>query len=148
MKDIMLNYYKHIALPACLALVFGMPLSATAQGADTGAAPPERGAPPEQGAGDMGKQKQSANLDEATKKKFVDAYVEIKDIQKKYTKKLENVEDKAKAQSLQKKAQEEMVKVVESNDMSVKEYNKVVGAISSDPELRMEIEKMAQARSK
>lgn len=147
MKDIMLNYYKHVALPACLALLFGMPLAVSAQDADKGAAPTEQGAPPERGAGgETGSD--SAQVDDQTKEKFVEAYVEIKGIQKKYTEKLENVEDKDKARELQKQAQAEMVEVVESNDLSVHEYNKVVGAISSDPELRMEIEKMAQARTK
>lgn len=152
MKDTMLNYYKYLALPACLALVFGMPLSAQAQGA--GAQPSDQG-PPTEGApaenapaeGDMGQPGGGVELDDQTKEKFVGAYVEIKDVQQKYTKKLEDVSNEDKARELQKEAQAEMVEIVESNDMSVNEYNEVVGAISSDPELRMEIEEMAQARS-
>lgn len=143
MKDTMLNYYKHIALPACLAIIFGMPLATHA--ADNAADPQGNAPPPSE---DMGNTGGNVELDDATKEKFVGAYIEIKDVQQKYTQKLENVNDESKARELQKQAQAEMVEIVESNDMSVHEYNEVVGAISSDPELRMEIEKMAKAQTK
>lgn len=144
MKDIMLNYYKHIALPACLAIVFGMPLAAQAAdpaAGDNTTSEQKQGAAPGKNAGKPG----SSQVDQKTKEKFVGAYIEIKDVQQKYTKKLEKVNDEEKARELQKQAQAEMVEIVKSNDMSVNEYNQVVGAISSDPELRMEIEKMAKA---
>ncbi len=153
MKDTMLNYYKHIALPACLAIVFGMPFAVQAAGnAADPAADPQGNAPPTEGnapppSDDMGTAGGDVNLDDATKQKFVGAYVEIKDIQQKYTEKLENVNDEGEARELQQQAQAEMVEIVENNDMSVHEYNEVVGAISSDPDLRMEIEQMAKAQS-
>ena len=143
MRDVMLNYYKNIALPACLALLFGMPLCASAANDNTNTAGEQR----EQARDATDKNNGNTKVDQGTKRKFVAAYVKIKDIQNKYTKKLENVSDKSKAQELQKQAQAEMVKVVKSNDMTVHEYNEVVSAISNDPELRMEIEKMAQAQS-
>lgn len=143
MKHILLNHYKHIALQACLVFLFGIPVAATAQGAEQGAAPSKDGASP---AGDSGRG--SGQVDDKTKEKFVDAYIKVKGIQKKYTQKLHNMEDIDQARRLQKQVQAEMVKVVEDSDMSVQEYNEVVDAISSDPELRMEIEKMAQGRTK
>lgn len=152
MKNIMLNYYKHIAMPACLALVFGMPLAVSAQGATPPAEDPaaQENQPPRGNADapseQMGDPAGQTEVDDATKEKFVGAYIEIKDIQQEYTQKLEQVDDENQARDLQKQAQAEMVEVVESNGMTVHEYNQVVGAISSDPELRMEIEEMAQAQ--
>jgi len=138
MKDLMTHYYKHIALPAGLALVFGMPLAAHAQGAaeqqDQGAY--SEGAAPGAGA--------SADIDADTKEKFIAAYGEIRDVQQEYTRKLQNVEDKGKARELQQQAQTEMVNIVEDNGLSVEEYNQLVGAISNDPELRKEIEQKVQ----
>ena len=142
MRDIMLNYYKHIALPACLALLFGMPLSASAADENANMDKEQQ----EQANSPGNKKAGGASIDQGTKEKFVGAYVEIKDIQNKYSKKLESVSDKNKAQKLQKQAQAEMVSVVKDNDMTVNEYNEVVSAISNNPELRMEIEKMAQAQ--
>lgn len=146
MRDIMLNYHKYIALPACLALLFGMPLAVPAADDSTNM---NREAHEQSNDTNRKNVQSDANteLDQGTKQKFVNAYVEIKDIQTKYSKKLENVSDEGKAQELQKQAQSEMVKIVKSNDMTVQEYNEIVNAISSDPELRMEIEKMAQAQT-
>ncbi len=135
MKQTMQKICKQVALPASLALVFGMPLTAQAEEAKSQG---EQKATAESG---------STDIDQQTKEKFVDAYVEIKDVQQKYTKQLENVDDKQKARKLQEQAQAEMVKIVEQSNMTVKNYNQVVNAISKDAELRMEIEKMAKAES-
>ncbi len=145
MKDIMLNYYKHIALPACLALIFGMPLAVQADHHDSEAGNDDK----QERQQDTTANGDSSNvdLDAKTKEKFVAAYVEIKDVQKKYSKQMENMDDQSKARELQKQAQAEMVKIVESNDMTVEKYNQVVSAISNDPDLRMEIEKMAKTQA-
>lgn len=134
MKDTMIKYYKHVALPACLALMFGMPLSVQAQGAEGGGQPPTQG----EGA--------PANIDSETKEKFITAHVEIRDVQQEYSKKLQSVEDKNKAQELQQQAQTEMVEIVEDNGLSVEQYNQIAGAMRNDPELRQEIEQRAQAQ--
>ena len=136
MQQIMQKICKQVALPASLALVFGMPLTTQAEQAQSQG---------EQKA--MTDESGSTDLDQQTKKKFVDAYVQIKDVQQKYTNQLENVKDKQKARKLQEQAQSEMVQIVEQSEMTVKNYNKVVNAISKDAELRMEIEKMAKSES-
>lgn len=135
MQQTMQKICKQFALPASLALVFGMPLAAQAEQGKS------------QGEQKATAESSSTDIDQQTKEKFVDAYVQIKDVQQKYTKQLKNVKDKQKARKLQEQAQAEMVKIVEQSDMSVKNYNQVVNAISKDAELRMEIEKMAKAES-
>ena len=135
MQQTMQKICKQVALPASLALVFGMPLTAQAQAAKS------------EGEQKAAAESASPKIDQQTKEKFVAAYVEIKDVQQKYTKQLKDIKDKQKARKLQEQAQAEMVKIVEDSDMTVKNYNKVVNAISKDAELRMEIEKMAKAES-
>lgn len=130
MRNIMPNY-KYMALPAGLALMLGMPLAANAQEAAEDPGQHQRG-------------NAETDIDSATKDKFITAYVEIRDVQQEYTKKLQNVEDKSKAQQLQEQAQAEMVDIVEDNGLTVKEYNQLVNAIGNDPELRQEIEQKVQ----
>lgn len=130
MRNILLNC-KHMVLSACVALTFGMPLAANAQAAAEDPGQGQRG-------------NAATDIDSDTKEKFVAAYVEIRDIQQKYTEKLQNAEDKAKAQQLQKQAQAEMVETVEDKGLTVKEYNQTVNAMSNDPELRQEVEQKAQ----
>ena len=120
MQQTMQKICKQVALPASLALVFGMPLTAQAQAAKS------------QGEQKTAAESASPKIDQQTKEKFVAAYVEIKDVQQKYTKQLKDVKDKQKARKLQEQAQAEMVKIVEDSDMTVKNYNKVVNAISKD----------------
>lgn len=146
MKDIMLNYYRYIALPACLALVFGMPLTSQA-GGNNATLSKDKYQYGDEYKGGMEQIGGQSGLDNATKQKFVDAYIEIKKIQGDYTGKLENINDENKARELQKQAQVKMIEVVKSNDMTVREYNRVVSAIGSDPELWTEIETMARSRS-
>ncbi|MDZ7735097.1 MAG: DUF4168 domain-containing protein [Gammaproteobacteria bacterium] len=141
MKDIMLNYYKHIALPACLALVFGMPLASQA-GDNNATLSKDKYQYGDEYKGSMEQIGGQTGLDNATKQKFVAAYIEIKKILGDYTGKLETVSDEKKARELQKQAQVKMSEVVESNDMTVHEYNQIVSIISSDSELRREIENM------
>jgi len=146
MRDIMLNYYKHIALPACLTLIFGMPLFVQAAD-DTTTMSEEKYKQADEYSEDMGQTGGRAQLNAETKQKFVNAYIEIRGIRDKYAGRMENINDEQKARELQEQAQSEMVEIVEQNDMTVHEYNQVVSAIGSDPELRMEIEQMAQAKN-
>jgi len=146
MKDIMLNYYKHIALPACLALVFGMPLASQA-GDNNATLSKDKYQYGDEYKGGMRQIGGQTGLDNATKQKFVAAYIEIRKIQGDYTSKLENIDNEKKAQELQKRAQVRMVEVVKNHDMTVNEYNQIVSIISSDSELRREVENMAQTRT-
>ncbi|MEX2517174.1 MAG: DUF4168 domain-containing protein [Gammaproteobacteria bacterium] len=129
---------KAFALPAGLIILLGAPLTIVAQqqqeeGHPTG----KQGMPSEAPTA-------AAELDAETKEKFVTAYVDIQQIQVKYTEQLQQADDEAKAREIQEKAQNEMVQAVEGSGMSVTEYNEVVAVISSDPDLRMEIEEKAK----
>lgn len=141
MRSILRNYYKTVAMPSCLALMFGMPLGAVA--ADPGMDPEHQ----QHGETyqDLGAEPQAQTLDPQTKEQFVAAYVEIQDIQNVYSEKLQTAADEDQAREIQQQAQDEMIQAVENNGMSINEYNEVVGIISADPELRMEIEELAQA---
>jgi hypothetical protein len=146
MRSILTNYYKTIAMPSCLALIFGMPLAAIA--ADPGM---DRSYHEEQHQGgdayqDLGGDAPAQTLDPQTKEQFVAAYVEIQEIQNEYSEKLQGAADEDQARDIQQQAQDEMIQAVENNGMSINEYNEVVGIISADPELRMEIEELAQAQ--
>ncbi|SFD79918.1 protein of unknown function [Thiohalospira halophila DSM 15071] len=70
---------------------------------------------------------------------FADAYVEVRDIQSDFADQLGSVEDREKAQSLQREAQEEMVSAVEDAGLSVQEYNQVASQMQNDPELREKV---------
>lgn len=137
MRSILKNYYKAVAMPSCLALMFGMPLVAVA--ADPGMDPQAETYQ------DLGGDAPGQTLDPQTKEQFVAAYVEIQDIQNVYSEKLQAAADEDQAREIQQQAQDEMIQAVENNGMSINEYNEVVGIISADPELRMEIEELAQA---
>jgi hypothetical protein len=126
-------------------LMFGMPLSVGA--ADPGMDRSYHEEQHQQGEAyqDMGGDMPAQSLDPQTKEQFVAAYVEIQDIQNQYSEQLQGAADEDQARNIQQQAQDEMIQAVENNGMSIDEYNEVVGIISADPELRMEIEELAQA---
>ncbi|MGM0595177.1 MAG: DUF4168 domain-containing protein [Pseudomonadota bacterium] len=70
---------------------------------------------------------------------FVDAFVEVRELEQGFTSKLENIEDQEEAQALQQQTQQEMIGAVEDAGLSVEEYNNIVAAMRQDPELRDEI---------
>lgn len=97
--------------------------------------------PPEAG----GQAQPSApQVDDTTVDKFVVAFADVRELQQKYSKKLENVENQEEAQNLQQEAQQEMVGAVEEAGLEVAEYNQVVAAMEQDPQLRDDILSRAQ----
>lgn len=84
-------------------------------------------------------------LDQETKDKFIAAYIDVREIQNEYTTKLQDVTDQEKAQQLQQQAQQEMMSAVESNGMSVNDYNAVTQVVANDPELLDEIQRQVGA---
>ncbi|MEX2353172.1 MAG: DUF4168 domain-containing protein [Gammaproteobacteria bacterium] len=118
-----------------LSLLFGLMLGAPLAFAQYEPPPPQEQMAP-QGAG-------AQELDEATKEKFVAAYIEVQDIQTEYTAKLQEVTDQNEAQALQQEAQQEMISAVESSGLSVTDYNSVTQVVANDPELLAEIQQRA-----
>lgn len=110
---------KLLNLPALFALVFAASV-ATAQDAEV----PQT----------------SADIDDATKEKFVETYTDIMAIQVRYAEQLQSVTDEAEANTMQQQAQVEMQEAVTQNDMSIQEYNQIIQLAAADEELMAELE--------
>lgn len=128
-----------IRVLAFLALLLAAPLvGAQTYGQSPQGQPPQgqppQGQPPQGQPGGM-----PAEVDQATVEKFVGALVEVQGIQQEFSKELQDVKDREQAQQLQVQAQQEMMKAVENNGLSIEEYNQVVSMMNQDGELRNKI---------
>lgn len=74
-----------------------------------------------------------------TVKSFAAAYGSVQTIQEEYTVRLQEVEDRAKAQSLQQEAQAKMISAVEDAGVSVQQYNELVARMDQDAALRQQV---------
>jgi hypothetical protein len=122
---------KLISIPAFLAMILGLPIAF----AEEPVAPEYQEAAP----GHAGQE-----IDAETKDKFIAAYSDVLKIQNKYAEKLQTVTDEESARKLQMEAQEEMLTAVESNGMTADEYNHVIQLVSTNPELKSEIDAQVQ----
>ena len=82
----------------------------------------------------------AAEIDSAMKDKFVSAYGDIMSIQMDYAERLQTVTDQDQASVLQPEAQREMQAAVESNDITIQQYNQIIQLASADEELMAELE--------
>lgn len=121
-----------IALLAAGALATAPAAFGQAQGQQQGQGAQQGQQAPGQGAPNM-------EMDAETLDSFADAYVKVRNIQSDFADQLGNVEDREKAQSLQREAQEEMVSAVKDAGLSVQEYNQVASQMQNDPELREKV---------
>ena len=120
------------ALAAMLiAAMAAMPIVATAQ---EGAAPP------------AGQAQQPANVDDATLMRFAGTSEKLGALQEGLRQELESVKSEDEALELQKQTQEKMVNAVLNSGMSVEQYNQLVAAIRSNPELQRRLEKFLADR--
>ncbi|MFP4146631.1 MAG: DUF4168 domain-containing protein [Halorhodospira sp.] len=71
--------------------------------------------------------------------RFVDAYLDIIDIQESYTADIEETDGAEEARELQEEANDEMVAAIEDNGLSVPEYSEIANAMDMNPELRDEV---------
>jgi len=122
-----------------LSLLTGLIMGAPVALAQYNPPPPQEQIPPQSAA--------PQELDQETKEKFIAAYIDVREIQNDYTAKLQNVTDQNEAQELQQQAQQEMMSAVESNGMSVTDYNAVTQVVANDPELLDEIQQLISARN-
>ena len=74
------------------------------------------------------------------KDKFIDAYVDIMEIQMDYSEQLESVSDQAVANSMQQEAQTEMQEAVVDNELTIQQYNQIIQMASTDQELQQELQ--------
>ena len=117
-----------LSISALFAMMFGMSV-ATAQ--------PPAGQPP---AGQPQAGGEAPTIDADTRENFLGAYAEIMQIQNHYAERLQTAGNEEEAMELQQAAQEEMQDAVQSNDMTVEEYNTVIQTASANPELMAELE--------
>lgn len=73
---------------------------------------------------------------------FVDARESVVEISQQWEERLNNAESQEKLNSLQQQAQEEMVEAVRDEGLTVNEYNMIVDATQTDPELRERVNEM------
>lgn len=104
---------------------------------------PGEGYTPPPPAQNMPQSTDNADLDPATKEKFVDAYASVQEIQGKYTTKLQQASDQASAQALQQQAQQEMISAVQDSGLSVSDYNQITQVVANNPRLLAEIQEKA-----
>ena len=77
----------------------------------------------------------SADVDERTLSQFVDAYQDVAEIQKDLMSEMSDVRDRDEANALHEKARGEMLQAVESSDLSVDEFNRIVRGMQQDRQL-------------
>ena len=73
---------------------------------------------------------------------FVDAYLDIINIQEEYTGQVQATEDPEEARTLQEEANNEMIEAIEDNGLSVPEYSEIANAMDMNPELRDQVASM------
>lgn len=86
------------------------------------------------------------DFDQETLERFADAYVEVGEIHREYSEKLQNAEATEDAQELQQEANDEMVEAIQDSGLEVQEYSAVAAALERDPEMREEVIGMIEAR--
>ncbi|MFO7983441.1 MAG: DUF4168 domain-containing protein [Desulfuromonadales bacterium] len=86
------------------------------------------------------------DFDEQTLDNFASASVELGKIQEEFSQKLEGVQDREKAMTLQREMNEKMVQVVQDKGIDVQTYNAVANQLGADPELKKKIDKMVEEK--
>ncbi|MDY6798633.1 MAG: DUF4168 domain-containing protein [Pseudomonadota bacterium] len=83
---------------------------------------------------------QNTNFTDAELKQFVDAQDGINDIRDEYMEKIESADSQQKAQSLQQKANNEMVEIIEDAGLDIPTYNSIATAYNSEPKVRNRVD--------
>ncbi|MDN3516187.1 DUF4168 domain-containing protein [Aquisalimonas lutea] len=90
--------------------------------------------------------RQQQDFDDETLEQFADAYVEVGEVHREYSERLQDTEATEDAQQLQQEANDKMVAAIEANGLEVQEYSAVAAALERDPELREEVVGMIEER--
>ncbi|MFV8834494.1 DUF4168 domain-containing protein [Aquisalimonas sp.] len=86
------------------------------------------------------------DFDDETLERFADAYVEVGEIHREYSERLQGAEQTEDAQQLQQEANDEMVEAIQESGLEVQEYSAVAAALERDPEMREEVVGMIEDR--
>ncbi len=89
-------------------------------------------------------QKQDYDFSNNELEKFATAFDEIRQIRSEYSQVISEVKDAEKAQKLQSRYTQKMVKTIEEKGLDVKLYNKISMAMQQDPKIREKVEKLSQ----
>lgn len=85
---------------------------------------------------------QSADLSDEKIEAFVDARESVVEISRQWEDRLNNADTQEEINSLQQQAQEEMVAAVRDEGLTVEEYNMIVDAMQTDPDLQERVNEM------
>lgn len=83
-----------------------------------------------------------AGVSEHKLENYVAAQQEVRDINRQYSERLQNIQDREKAVNLQNQARQEMIEAIESAGLSVGEYNDITQAMRTDPEFNERVQKL------
>lgn len=75
---------------------------------------------------------------------FVNAYIDVQEIQVEMEQRLADVQDPEQANQVQQEANEAMAEAVEDHDMTVERYSQIVIVLNTDEELREEFSQVYQ----
>ena len=73
---------------------------------------------------------------------FVDAALEVRDVQQDYSQRIQATEQTDEAQKLREEAQDEMISVVEDSGLSVTEYNLIAQRLQTDTALAQRLQEL------
>lgn len=126
-----LKHSKTVPLLLALAMGLGTSVAYATQGADDGTSQHLA-------------QSTQQNVDVSDEKleSFVEAREEVVKISRQWEDRLNNTDSQEELNSLQQQAQEEMVAAVRDKGLSVNEYNTIVDASQTDPDLRERVNEM------
>lgn len=79
---------------------------------------------------------QSESFSDNEVEKFAASYSGITEVRERFSAELQKADDAEEAHKIQQQANDEMVGVIESNDLTIQEYNAIAEAMQGDPELR------------
>lgn len=80
-------------------------------------------------------------------RKFVSAEQDIRSIRDDYRSRIQNADDQQKALELQQQANQEMVRVVNTNGLTVREFNAIVEAAQQDSEIADTLRELRESDS-
>lgn len=83
---------------------------------------------------------QKTDYSDGDLKKFVKVQEKIKTVRDEYVPKIKEAESKEKAQKLQVKANDKMVKVIEDKGLDIPTYNAIATAYNSEPKVRNRVD--------
>lgn len=107
---------------------------------------PPLAAQDDESGGDSGYEQEQQSADDFSDKdleNFATAQTEVEEIRSEYSDELSGVEDTEKAQELQDKYADQMVKAIEDTGLDVQTYNDIAMAIQNDPDLQDKIDELS-----